>query len=156
MFNVYINYFMKRLCLFLALFVAVSSFVSSAQNTKPDLAPPPFIPGAPIIVTPCNVTFVNQNSLETVIAVPQVINGILRLGFERSLSINTVTISYRWSGLSYSYYFYRTTHMIELPAPAQPGAFDIIFNTTEGTFTAGAQVCSDGSIAFEQACDLIP
>ena len=87
---------------------------------------------------------------------PQVINGVLRLGFERSLNINTVTISYRWSGLSFNYYFYRRTHMIELPAPVQPGAFDIIVNTTEGTFAAGAQVCSDGSIAFELACDFIP
>lgn len=147
---------MKRFCLILALFAAVSSFVSNAQNTKPDLAPPPFIPGAPIIFTPCSIPFVNQNSLETVMAEPQVVNGSLRFNFERSLNINTVTIAYRWSGLTCTYYFFRTTHVVELPAPVQHGAFDIIVNTTEGTYTAGAQVCSDGSIAFELACDFIP
>lgn len=147
---------MKRFCLILAFFAAMSSFVSSAQDKKPDLAPLPFVPGTPIIVTPCSLPFVNLNTQETVEAEAMVVNGVIRLTFERSLNINMVTITYRWSGNSSVYSFYRTTSVIELPVPTQPGAFDISVNTSEGTYTTGAQVCADGSIAFEMACDFIP
>ena len=146
---------MKRLSLVLAFILAVSSFVSNAQ-TKPDLAPLPYIPGTPIIITPCSVPFVNQNTMETIVADTQVNNGVIRFNFNRLLNVNTVTITNRWSGQSYSYLFFQPTFVVELPVPTQPGAYDISINTSEGAYTTGVQIYSDGSIAFEMACDFIP